>query len=234
VSEPGPAAERTFVFADMAGFTALTEAMGDEEAVSVAEEFFAAAREALPDHGAAEVKTIGDAMMIEAQDAGEAVRLGVRLAREVGVRHGFPSVRVGMHTGRALRRGDDWFGATVNLAARVSGAAAGGEVLLTEATQAAAGDVDGIELVEHGRHELRNITAPVTLFRAVPLGGERGADRLPIDPVCRMAVDPDDAAGALRHRGETFYFCSMKCAGAFAKDPARYARAAASSETGGD
>jgi YHS domain-containing protein len=138
-----------------------------------------------------------------------------------------------MHTGTALRRGEDWFGATVNLSARVSGAAAGGEVLLTAATREAAGEVDGIEVVEHGRHELRNTAEPVELFRALPVSGERTANRLPIDPVCRMAVDPDDAAGALRHEGERFYFCSMKCAKAFADNPARYAQAGAAPERGG-
>ena len=233
MSAPEQAAERTFLFADMAGFTALTEAMGDAEAVDIAEDFFSAAREALPEHGAVEVKTIGDAMMVEASHAEAAVLLGIRLARDVGVRHGFPSVRVGMHTGAALRRGEDWFGATVNLAARVSGAAAGGEVLLTRATREAAGEVDGIELVEHGRHELRNVAEPVELFRALPVGDERAANRLPIDPVCRMAVDPNDAAGTLRHEGERFYFCSMKCVKAFAEDPARYARAAGPETSGG-
>ena len=164
-------AQHTFLFADMAGFTALTEVMGDEEAVGVAEEFFAEAREAIEECRADEVKTIGDALMIHSSDAAEAIRLGLRLGREIGVRHGFPSVRTGMHTGSALRRGDDWFGATVNLAARVSGAASGGEVLLSEATHDAAGDIDGIDLVEHGRQRFRNIAEPVLLFRALSVGG---------------------------------------------------------------
>src|SRR6059036_904726 len=108
--------------------------------------------------------------MLESTDAANAVRLGVHLARDIGVRHGFPSVRVGMHTGPALRRGEDWFGATVNLAARVSGAAAGGEVLLTDATGAAAGEMAGIDLLEHGRQSLRNVAEPVLLLRAIPVG----------------------------------------------------------------
>jgi class 3 adenylate cyclase len=48
-----------------------------------------------------------------------------------------------MHTGPAVERDGDWFGATVNLAARVSAAAAGGETLLTETTRTAAGEVEG-------------------------------------------------------------------------------------------
>jgi adenylate cyclase len=206
----------------MAGFTALTEAMGDEEALAVAESFFSGARRLLTEYGATEVKTIGDCLMLEVTDAASAVRLAVRLATELGAKHGFPSVRVGMHTGSALCRDEDWFGATVNLAARVSGAAAGGQVLLTEATRDAAGSIDGVALGEHGRHELRNVAEPVLLFHAVPVGAELDSDALPIDPVCRMAVDPSDAAGTVRHDGRIFYFCSLRCIRAFSAAPERH------------
>jgi len=218
-----PPSERTFLFADMAGFTALTEVMGDVEAVQVAEDFFGAARELLADHEAREVKTIGDALMVEATDSAQAIRLGLHLASVIGVRHGFPSVRVGMHTGPALQRGRDWFGATVNLAARVSGAAAGGEVLLTDATRAAAGELGGIDLLEHGRQSFRNIAEPVLLFRALPVGAGAGGSELPIDPVCRMAVDPARQAGMLVHEGRGYRFCSLECARRFATDPERFA-----------
>jgi len=207
----------------MAGFTALTEVMGDEEAVSVAEDFFADARAALDQHHASEVKTIGDALMVHAPQPADAVRLGLRLAREIGVRHGFPSVRVGMHTGPALRRGNDWFGATVNLAARVSGAASGGEILLTGATRLAAGELSEIDLVEHGRHRFRNVAEPVLLFRALPVGGVDERAELPIDPVCRMAVDPAQQAGMVIHDGTEYRFCSLECVRRFAAEPERFA-----------
>jgi adenylate cyclase len=126
-----------------------------------------------------------------------------------------------MNTGEALERDGDWFGTTVNIAARVSGIAAGGEVLLTEATRAIAGELDGIDLHERGRRALKNIGEPVLLFAAVR-EGECDAAGLPIDPVCRMAVDPEHGAGGLSYEGVEYYFCSLECAGAFAADPARY------------
>lgn len=147
----------TFLFADLAGFTALTEAIGDQDAAELAEEFCAGARGLLPDHQAQEVKAIGDALMIRGEEASEAIRLGLRIVHEVGGKHFFPTVRVGMHTGPAVERDGDWFGATVNVAARVSGIARGGEVLVTEATRKAAGDAADIDLQERGRQELRNI-----------------------------------------------------------------------------
>jgi adenylate cyclase len=128
--------DHTFVFADLAGFTALTEAMGDEDAADLAGNFCAQVRELAPGYSAEAIKTIGDALMLRGTDAGQAILLGLRIVNDIGGRHYWPTVRVGMHAGPATERDGDWFGTTVNVAARVSGIAAGGEVLLTEATRA--------------------------------------------------------------------------------------------------
>ncbi len=65
----------TFLFADLAGFTALTEAHGDEEAADLAAEFFDCVRDLLPDYGGEEVKTIGDAVMVRCDRPDAAVEL---------------------------------------------------------------------------------------------------------------------------------------------------------------
>ena len=212
---------QTFVFADLSGFTTLTEAHGDEQAADLVGGFCVAVRQLLAAHQAQEVKTIGDALMLRTGDAGAAIRLGLCIVHDVGAQHGFPLVRVGMHTGPAVERGGDWFGATVNLAARLSAAASGGDALLTAATRAAAGEVEGVELRERGRWTFRNVTEPVPVYAAVRQGA-RSAAGLPIDPVCRMAVDPWHSAGRLTHKGVEYCFCSLGCAGAFAQHPATY------------
>jgi adenylate cyclase len=212
---------QTFLFADLSGFTALTEAHGDEQAADLVDGFCAAVRQLLAAHQAQEIKTIGDALMLRTGDAAAAIRLGLCIVHDVGAQHGFPLVRVGMHTGPAVERGGDWFGATVNLTARVSAAAAGGEALLTAATRHAAGQLAGVELRERGRWTFRNVTEPVQVYAAVRQGAQSSAG-LPIDPVCRMAVDPWHSAGRLTHQGVEYYFCSLGCAGAFAQHPATY------------
>jgi adenylate cyclase len=228
-----PPSEHTFLFADLSGFTALTEVHGDEEAADLAACFFDDARALLAEHGAQEVKTLGDAMMIRCDSASDAIALALRIVREVGARHGFPSVRVGMHTGPAVERDRDWFGAAVNLAARVSAEAAGGEVLVTGASVAAAGVPGGgglgavpphenVVLHPRGRRELRHVAEPVELFEA-SCERSRSAVGLPIDPVCRMAVDPEHAAGTLVHEGVEYHFCSLDCARQFAAAPERHA-----------
>jgi adenylate cyclase len=195
--------------------------MGDDEAAEVAAEFCATARALLPEHGGREIKTIGDAIMVRAGDAGQAIALGLRIVHDVGRRHWFPEVRVGMHSGAAVRRGDDWFGSAVNVAARVAGLARSGEVLLTEATRVAAGPVRGVELVDRGRHDLRNLAEPVPIHLAVRAGVRVRAE-LPVDPVCRMAVDPERSAGVIVHAGARYHFCSLRCVSVFASTPGRF------------
>jgi adenylate cyclase len=211
--------EATFVFADIAGFTALTEAHGDEEAVALVDAFTELVRGELPAVKGEHVKTIGDALMLRIPDPADAIRLGLEISRR-NLGHGAPAVRVGLHHGPAVERDGDYFGAAVNLAARVSGVAAGGEVLVSGPTAALAPDLEGVVYESRGRHELRNVSDPVELFAALPVGA--AAERLPIDPVCRMAVDPDRAPGRLVYDGNAYFFCSLACAGHFAERPERF------------
>jgi YHS domain-containing protein len=53
--------------------------------------------------------------------------------------------------------------------------------------------------------------------------GETAEDRLPCDPVCRMAVDPEKAAGRLVYEDTAYFFCTLACAGEFARRPERFA-----------
>jgi class 3 adenylate cyclase/YHS domain-containing protein len=216
---PNDSSEQTFLFADLAGFTALTEAHGDEEAADLAGRFFNVIREMLATCGE-EVKTIGDAMMVRCSDAGSALELGLQIVEEFRAHLDFPAVRVGVHTGPAVERDGDWFGASVNLAARVSGAAGGGEVLVSESTVSAAGPLAGVEFQNEGEQRFRNVAEPVKVYRALR-EGERAED-LPIDPVCRMAVDASRETGRLVHDGREYHFCSLRCAAAFAEDPGKY------------
>ncbi len=213
----------TFLFADIAGFTALTEAHGDEQAATLVTDFCDAVRAELPTFGGTQVKTLGDALMLRIEDPPQAVLLGLRVAHDVLIGHGAPAVRVGMHHGPAIERDGDYLGNTVNLAARISAAASGGEVLLTAQTAALAPEIDGVLYESRGRQTLRNVRDPVELVAAVRQGetSDRG---LAIDPVCRMAVDPEHAAGRLRYQNTTYFFCTLTCAGEFARGPERFAQ----------
>ncbi len=122
--------DRTFAFVDLSGFTALTEAHGDDEAVRTLGRFRTLTNGALgPDDVL--VKTIGDAVMLAFPDPERAVA-GLRRLFDAALGDAtLPLIRAGAHHGPAVADGDDFFGAAVNLAARVAAQAGGGQLLVT-------------------------------------------------------------------------------------------------------
>src|SRR2546425_308637 len=99
---------RAVLFADLAGFTALTEAHGDVDAAEVATRFSALASAALTGNTRI-VKTIGDAVMIVANEARDAAETALSLLRAVDAEPLFPTVRIGLHVGPVVERASDVF-----------------------------------------------------------------------------------------------------------------------------
>lgn len=215
---------QTFLFADLAGFTALTEAHGDERAADLVADFCRRARDLLPDYESEEVKAIGDALMIRSADAAQGVRLALELTTGIGAQHGFPALRIGVHTGPAVERSADWFGAAVNLASRVSGAAEAGEVLVTAATRDVTADaLPALEFRYLGAKRFKNVREPIEVYSVAAHTDIRPRSVRPVvDPVCRMTIDPVRAHTQRKHRGVDYRFCSAACAEAFDADPDHY------------
>ena len=162
-------AQHTFLFTDLVGFTALTAERGDDHGADVAIAFYERVRPLLDAHGADEVKTLGDGMMLRAPDPAAGINLGVAIVRELETDPGFPPVRVGVHSGPAVERAGDWYGNTVNVASRLCTAAAGGEVLVSEHTREAAGCLRRVGFGERRLHWLKNVSKPVAAHLAADL-----------------------------------------------------------------
>lgn len=205
-----------FLFADLAGFTAITEAHGDEEATRLVDDF----RQLVERHLSSSMRLVkinGDAAMIVSKDAPAALELALSLVAAAELLPGRPAIRIGMHSGGAVERDGDYWGHAVNVAARVAAQARPCEVLLTEDVfrQLGAGAADG-RLRDQGSVTLRNVTDPVRLFSVTHDA------QLVTDPVCRMRLPPDDGIATIRHQGEVYVFCSMRCAHAFTERPQAY------------
>ena len=207
----------TVAFVDLAGYTALTDIHGDNRAADLAGRFAQLARESL-EPGEQLVKTIGDAVMVSAPTPVAGVALVARICTGTDTEPAFPVVRAGLHHGPVVDRDGDLFGATVNLASRVSAQAGGGQVLATAAVAEPAADA-GYDIGPLGAFDLRNLTDPVDLFELAPC--PRPHQRA-VDPVCRMAIDRTDAPARLSHNGRDHWFCSLDCAAAFAANPDSY------------
>jgi adenylate cyclase len=148
-------------FADLAGYTRLTEEAGEEEALDVVERFLVAVEETLPEE-ARVVKTIGDAVMVVGADPAALADWAVGFqALNAGRR---PLPRIGVHAGDALYRDGDYYGRAVNLAARVGARAAGGEVLVTGEVVEAAGD--DLEFEPIGEVKLKGFSEATELYLA--------------------------------------------------------------------
>src|SRR4051812_11046127 len=150
-------------FADLAGYTRFTEEVGEEEAVSTVERFIDAVNDTLPDD-ARVVKTIGDEVMIVAQDAQALTDWAVGFQRLFAER---PTPRIGVHAGVVLYRDGDYFGREVNLAARVVARARGGEVVVTDSVMDQVRDAEHLTFEEIGNVKLKGFDEPRSLCRAV-------------------------------------------------------------------
>jgi adenylate cyclase len=148
-------------FADLAGYTRLTEEQGDEEAVGAVERFMEAVEQTLPDE-ARVIKTLGDEVMIVGSDAGALAEWAVGFQEQFVP--ALPPPRIGMHYGETLYRDGDYYGREVNLASRVVARAAGGEVLVTRPVVEAAGDA--LEFERIGEIRLKGFSGTTELFLA--------------------------------------------------------------------
>jgi len=159
------ASDHTFLFADLVGYTSFTELMGDEVAADVAVAFQQRAERMAQTYGCDVIKKLGDAVMIHGEDAARVVALALRLRRELAAEALFPPLRMGVHSGSAVQRDGDWYGATVNVAARVADAAGAGEILLSLTTRERI-DRAGVRMAERGARSFKNVTAPLALYAA--------------------------------------------------------------------
>lgn len=150
-------------FADLAGYTQLTEMRGDLHALDVVERFLANVTATLPDD-ARVIKTIGDEVMVVGPDPGALAAWALELSELVSE----PHPRAAVHYGYAQYREGDYFGREVNLAARVQAQSGAGEVLVTRAVV----EASGAELRFEPRAEvqLRGFNEPTELFRVIAGG----------------------------------------------------------------
>ena len=147
-------------FADLAGYTRMTEEAGEEEALTAVERFVKAVEETLPDD-ARIIKTIGDEVMVVGSDPAALTDWAVGFQAMHTER---PLPRIGIHYGETLYRDGDYYGREVNQAARVAARAAGGEVLVTRPVVDAAGA--HVEFDPIGEVRLKGFSYVTELFLA--------------------------------------------------------------------
>jgi class 3 adenylate cyclase/DNA-binding transcriptional MerR regulator len=151
-------------FLDMGGYTFLTQKAGDEAAAELAATLASLVQKASRDYGGEPVKLLGDGVMFHFPHPERAVACGLELV-ESAERQGLPPARMGADVGPVVFRDGDYFGQTVNVAARISDYARPGEVLVSQSMVDETADSQ-FEFEAIGEIPLKGIREPVPLYSA--------------------------------------------------------------------
>jgi adenylate cyclase len=151
-------------FLDLSGYTRLTEERGDAEAAALAKRLATMVQRTAGEHGGRAVKWLGDGVMFHFPDPGDAVVASLLMVEGAAV-EGMPPAHVGIHAGHVLFQEGDYFGRTVNAAARIAAYARAGEVVVSDEVVAAAGSA-ALSFTEIGPVELKGLAEPLHLHIA--------------------------------------------------------------------
>jgi adenylate cyclase len=151
-------------FLDLTGYTRLTEDRGDAAAAELAARLAGLVRRSSLEHRGTPVKWLGDGVMFYFREPAAAVPAALDMVEVVG-RQGLPPAHVGIHAGPVIFQEGDYFGRTVNLAARIAEYARPGEVLVSQEVVNAA-DGGPVSFTEIGPVELKGVSGPLRLYTA--------------------------------------------------------------------
>jgi adenylate cyclase len=152
------------MFLDLVGYTRLTEEHGDAAAAALAETLAVLVNRSAREHGGVPVKWLGDGVMIHHREPAGAVLSALGLVAQLP-EAGLPPAHVGVAAGPVVAQGGDYFGRTVNLAARIAAHASAGQVLVSQRVAESA-PPQGVRFVERGELPLKGFAHPVRLLEA--------------------------------------------------------------------
>ena len=151
-------------FLDLVGYTRLTEEQGDQAAAELAGSLAVLVERSSREHGGVPVKWLGDGVMVHFRDPAGAVLAALGMVEQFPAA-GLPPAHVGVAAGPVVAQGGDYFGRTVNLAARIAAYASASRVLVSEPVVQRA-PPQGVTFVELGQVQLQGIAQPVRLLEA--------------------------------------------------------------------
>ncbi len=160
------------MFTDMVGYSALSQ-RDDKLALELLEEHRRLLREIFPRFNGTEIKTIGDAFLVEFQSALEAAQCAIEIQRALAKRNADAAaerqiqVRIGIHIGDVVHRGDDVYGDGVNIASRIEQLAAAGGICVSTDVERQIRNALETRFEKLAPTELKNISLPTDLFRIV-------------------------------------------------------------------
>jgi class 3 adenylate cyclase len=162
----------TILFSDIEGSTALNERLGDVRWLELLRAHHAIVREQLHEHGGFEVKTQGDGFMVAFPSARRAVQCARAIQHAVDSELSEPAggpirLRIGLHTGEAIREEADFYGKNIVLAARIADRAHGGEILASSVVKQLTESAGDLRFEDEREVELDGLAGTHTVYKVV-------------------------------------------------------------------
>lgn len=205
--------------ADLTGYTAMTEVHGAESALTIVTKYLQLADKAM--YGSAHLQErVGDQLMIVSPQPVDIAITAIELMKLCAAEPEFLQLHAGVHHGTVLHNNGSYFGAALNLTARIASGAPKGKVMCSADFMEQVAPY-GNFLFEHLKEvKFKNIMNPVTVGELV-INKHDDAGNMHVDPVCHMLVHEVNIFNYTRD-GQTHHFCSEQCLEIFINNPGTY------------
>lgn len=207
------------LIADLAGYTALTEAHGHHSAASIVKKFVTIVEESIPTESTL-VQRVGDEVFIISSSGISLLNTAIEIRRRTEKEAHFPRIHAGLHYGTLIEENGHYFGSALNLTSRIAGHADGGQILCSEAFIENCTLSHLYQFNNLGEVRFKNVKAPVKVYElAIDLPE---TTYVFIDPVCHMQVKAENSQAHLIIKNKELHFCSKDCERQFLEDPEHY------------
>ncbi len=193
------------LMADLSGYTALTETHGSSDAADLVEKYIAIVHDCLT--GDSELHgVVGDEVIIISTSADNLIYTALLIIQNTINEANFLQVHGGLHFGKILKRNNNYFGTTINLASRITNKATPGTFWCSSEFVNALSDQSAFAFQSKGKHSFKNISEEKEVFELI----SGHSKDFYIDPVCRMLIGKKESA--VQHEDmPDIFFCSANC-----------------------
>ena len=197
--------DSAIMFADLSGYTALTEVHGAITAADTIEKYADIVTNSLTGSSSLHERT-GDEVMIIADVPDDLLSTALMILKNAGRENNFLQVHGGLHYGKILKRNNAYFGTAINFTARLASKANAGSFWCSKDFKDAIENKTTYQFEHKGMYTFKNIAEEKEVFELI----NNKSGFLAIDPVCRMLIQSED--NALRHPfDKDVFFCSANC-----------------------
>jgi Adenylate cyclase, family 3 (some proteins contain HAMP domain) len=192
------------LIADLAGYTALTETHGSSTAADTIDKYLSLVNDSLVGESMLH-QCVGDEVVIVSPLPDHLICTAVMLLQKCFKEHNFLQLHGGLHYGKLLKRNDNYFGSTINIASRIAAKANKGTFWCSGEFVNALADKEEFTFLSKGKHIFKNVNEEVEVLELVI----DNTITPHIDPVCRMLIHKKETA--VPHPEDDIFFCSDNC-----------------------